>query len=67
MPDLPRLMPTSAANETSGGVTYPLSSGELVPVLTDRCQPQLDLLRPHHILLEALDHRHQAEARCKAR
>ena len=33
MPTLPRLMPTSAANETFGGVTYHID-GELVPVLT---------------------------------
>ena len=49
MPDLPRLMPTGAAGETFGGVTYHFD-GELVPALT------IDVTRTpvyfeHHVLL----------------
>lgn len=49
MPDLPRLLPTQAAGETFGGVTYHMD-GELVPVLS------VDVSRTpvyfeHHILL----------------
>ena len=49
MPELPRLMPTSAANETFGGVTYHID-GELVPVLTVDVS-QSSIYFEHHILL----------------
>ena len=47
--DLPKLMPTSAAAETFGGVTYHID-GELVPVLTVDVS-KMPVYFEHHILL----------------
>ncbi len=49
MHSLPRLMPTSAAGETFGGVTYHID-GELVPVLTVDVS-RVPVFFEHHILL----------------
>jgi uncharacterized protein (AIM24 family) len=49
MPALPRLMPTQAAEETFGGVTYHID-GELVPVLSVDVTRQ-PIYFEHHILL----------------
>ena len=49
MPTLPRLMPTRAAGETFGGVTYHVD-GELVPVLTVDVSAA-PVYFEHHILL----------------
>ena len=49
MPDLPRLMPTSASGETFGGVTYHID-GELVPVLSVDVTG-MPVYFEHHILL----------------
>ncbi|MGH7617623.1 MAG: AIM24 family protein, partial [Gemmatimonadaceae bacterium] len=46
----PRLLPTSATDETFGGVTYHLD-GELVPVLTVEIGPRMPIYFEHHILL----------------
>jgi uncharacterized protein (AIM24 family) len=46
----PRLLPTSATDETFGGVTYHLD-GELVPVLTVELGPRTTVYFEHHILL----------------
>jgi uncharacterized protein (AIM24 family) len=46
----PRLLPTSAAEETFAGVTYHLD-GELVPVLTVEIRPRLPVYFEHHIVL----------------
>ena len=49
MPTLPTLMPTQAANETFGGVTYHID-GELVPVLSVDVS-HMPIYFEHHILL----------------
>jgi len=49
MPDLPKLMPTSAENETFGGVTYHID-GELVPALSVDVT-SMSVYFEHHILL----------------
>ena len=46
----PRLLPTSATDETFGGVTYHLD-GELVPVLTVELGARMPIYFEHHILL----------------
>jgi uncharacterized protein (AIM24 family) len=46
----PRLLPTSATDETFGGVTYHLD-GELVPVLTVELSNHKPVYFEHHILL----------------
>jgi uncharacterized protein (AIM24 family) len=48
--DRPRLLPTSAADETFGGVTYHLD-GELVPVLTVDVPHGASIYFEHHVLL----------------
>jgi uncharacterized protein (AIM24 family) len=49
MPSLPTLMPTTASNETFGGVTYHID-GELVPVLSVDVT-RMPVYFEHHILL----------------
>jgi hypothetical protein len=49
MSGLPQLLPTSAAAETFGGVTYHID-GELVPVLTVDASAR-PVYFEHHILL----------------
>jgi uncharacterized protein (AIM24 family) len=46
----PRLLPTSATEETFAGLTYHLD-GELVPVLTVEVRPRMAVYFEHHILL----------------
>ena len=46
----PRLLPTSATNETFAGVTYHLD-GELVPVLTVELSPGTSVYFEHHVIL----------------
>jgi len=46
----PRLMPTSAHDETFAGVTYHLD-GELVPVLTVELSPGTSVYFEHHVIL----------------
>jgi uncharacterized protein (AIM24 family) len=50
LPALPRLLPTSVADETFAGVTYHIA-GELVPVLTVEVTPEEPVYFEHHILL----------------
>lgn len=49
-PGRPKLVATSAADETHGGVTYHLD-GELVPVLTVEIKPDQPVYFEHHIML----------------
>ncbi|HZI21350.1 MAG TPA: AIM24 family protein [Gemmatimonadales bacterium] len=46
----PRLLPTSAADESFGGITYHLD-GELVPVLTVELEKHHAVYFEHHVLL----------------
>jgi uncharacterized protein (AIM24 family) len=46
----PRILPTRAADETFGGVTYHLD-GELVPALTIELSPATSVYFEHHVLL----------------
>ena len=64
----PRLLPTSATDETFGGVTYHLD-GELVPVLTVELRPDGSVLRAPHPAVEAsvgVDRRAADEGRDEA-
>src|SRR4051812_8231443 len=48
--DRPRILPTRAADESFGGVTYHLD-GELVPVLTVELSGATAVYFEHHVLL----------------